>query len=52
MDEADKKETTAPVGQAEEQSRPELPVGFFQDLLQLPSCKTIGVCDNCGRCER
>ena len=36
----------------EEQSQPRLSLDFFQELLDLPSCKTVGVCDNCGRCER
>ena len=52
MDEADKKETTAPVGQAEEQAQPRLSESFFDMLLNPPSCKTVGVCDDCGRCER
>ena len=28
-----------------------LPANFFSDLLKLPSCKSRGYCDNCGRCE-
>ena len=28
-----------------------LPPDFFADLLDLPSCKSRGYCDNCGRCE-
>ena len=35
----------------EERAQPRLSMDFFQELLDLPSCKTIGVCDNCGRCE-
>ncbi len=35
----------------EKPAQPELPPEFFMDLLDLPSCKTIGICDECGRCE-
>lgn len=28
-----------------------LPEDFFQKLLNLPACKTIGKCNGCGRCE-
>ena len=35
----------------EEESQPKLSADFFQQLLNPPSCKTTGVCDNCGRCE-
>ena len=31
---------------------PQLPNSFFQELLDLPTCKTEGYCNNCGRCER
>ena len=35
----------------EEKAQPKLSADFFQLLLNPPSCKTIGVCDGCGRCE-
>ena len=38
--------------QTSEQTQPKLSMSFFQELLDLPACKTIGVCDGCGRCER
>ena len=41
-----------PVTPAAEETQPKLSVSFFQELLNPPSCKTIGVCDGCGRCER
>ena len=44
--------STAPVTPAEEQTQPRLSESFFEMLLNPPSCKTIGVCDGCGRCER
>lgn len=50
MSEAEKAQDTAK--QTDEQTQPKLPAGFFQSLLNLPSCKTVGVCDGCGRCER
>jgi len=31
---------------------PELPPEFYQSLLNLPACKALGYCDDCGRCER
>lgn len=31
---------------------PALPISFFAELLNLPTCKTKGYCSNCGRCER
>ena len=34
-----------------EETQPKLSADFFQRLLKPPSCKTTGVCDNCGRCE-
>ena len=34
-----------------EETQPKLSADFFQRLLKLPSCKTSGVCDGCGRCE-
>ena len=48
------REPSAPSGEAlrEEENQPRLSMDFFQELLDLPSCKTVGVCDNCGRCER
>ena len=52
MGEAEKAEESKSVSPAEEQTQPKLPQGFFQELLKLPSCKTIGICDDCGRCER
>lgn len=30
---------------------PTLSENFFAELLGLPSCKSKGYCDNCGRCE-
>ena len=36
----------------EESDQPRLSMDFFQELLDLPACKTVSVCDNCGRCER
>ena len=36
----------------EETAQPKLSESFFEMLLNPPSCKTSGVCDNCGRCER
>ncbi len=35
-------------------SQPEPPAlsgEFYARLLRLPSCKSRGYCDNCGRCE-
>ena len=52
MGEAEKAEKSKSVSPAEEQTQPKLPMDFFQSLLNLPSCKTVGVCDGCGRCER
>ena len=39
----------------EEKSRPkgpDLPEDFYMSLLNLPACKSMGYCDDCGRCER
>jgi hypothetical protein len=30
---------------------PKLHPDFYLRLLDLPSCKTKGVCDNCDNCE-
>ena len=30
---------------------PSLSEDFFRELLDPPSCKARGYCDNCGRCE-
>lgn len=30
---------------------PALGGDFYARLLNLPSCKSRGYCDNCGRCE-
>lgn len=38
----------APVAPKEEIKLPE---SYFQELLDLPSCKINGHCDRCGRCE-
>ncbi len=32
--------------------QPELPEEFYMSLLNLPACKSMGYCDDCGRCER
>lgn len=32
-------------------SEPRLGTDFFSRLSRQPSCKTKGICDNCGRCE-
>lgn len=29
----------------------ELPREYYAKFLNLPSCKTNGVCNGCGRCE-
>ena len=29
---------------------PFLPKEFYLELLDLPSCKTTGKCDGCGKC--
>ena len=34
-----------------EEKRPALSEDFYRQLLQLPACKTSGICDGCGRCE-
>ena len=47
------------VNQAEDSSKQkqdadmpkELPPEYYAKLLNLPSCKTNGVCNGCGRCE-
>ena len=39
----------------EEKSRPkgpDLPEDFYLSILNLPACKSMGYCDDCGRCER
>ena len=36
----------------EGQKTPELPPEFYMSLLNLPACKSLGYCDDCGRCER
>lgn len=33
------------------QERPTLSPEFYAKLLHLPTCKTEGYCNNCGRCE-
>lgn len=35
----------------EKNNLPDLPQEFFAEFLKLPSCKSRGFCDNCGRCE-
>ena len=42
----------SPDARREETAQPKLSESFFEMLLNPPSCKTSGVCDNCGRCER
>ena len=37
--------------EAPEKQKPALPEDFYRQLLQLPACKTSGICDGCGRCE-
>lgn len=52
---AEQNETAAteqPVCPSDEASQPKLPEHFFEMLLNPPACKTLGVCDGCGRCER
>lgn len=45
------KEQTSQEPVREETLAPTLSESFFAELLGLPSCKTKGYCDNCGRCE-
>ncbi len=35
-----------------EPSSPDLPEDFYLSILNLPACKSLGYCDDCGRCER
>ena len=34
------------------QTSPDLPEDFYLSILNLPACKSMGYCDDCGRCER
>ena len=36
----------------EAEKNADLPEDYWQSVLDLPSCKTMGICDDCGRCER
>ena len=48
---ADRPDGISMVDRPEDQ-KPQLDNSFWADLLNLPSCKSVGVCDDCGRCER
>lgn len=37
--------------QAQNRESPTLSEQFYLQLLELPMCKTSGICDGCGRCE-
>lgn len=52
-----------PMAKASEKAKPavsaqdnsekrQLPASYFQELLELPACKSKGCCDDCGKCER
>ena len=32
------------------EAAPRLPAAFYLELMEMPSCKTIGECDGCGSC--